>query len=131
VEITLTIEDIAYFIICTNWRVYILVEILIHLLLTSILILIIANQVKGIEVDSLWAALCGAAALVVINVILFPVVAFITLPFTILTLGLFLFIIHACMFKFSAAIVSGFRVNGFVPALYGSILLNLLVSVFI
>jgi len=109
-----------------------LTEILIHLLLTSILILIIANQVKGIEVDSWWTALCGAAALGVINVILFPVVAFITLPFTILTLGLFLFIIHACMFKFSAAIVSGFRVNGFVPALYGSILLtlfNLVVSV--
>ena len=40
-----------------------LLELLIHLLLTSILILIIANQLKGIEVDSWWAALCGAVAL--------------------------------------------------------------------
>jgi len=111
-----------------------LVELLIHLLLTSILILIIANQLQGVEVDTWWAALCGAVVLGVINTILFPVVAFVTLPFTILTFGLFLLVIHACMFKFSAAIVSGFRVNGFVPALYGSILLtlfDLVISVFI
>ena len=111
-----------------------LVELLIHLLLTSILILIIASQLKGVEVDSWWAALCGAIALGVINAILFPVVAFITLPFTILTFGIFLLVIHACMFKFSAALVSGFRVNGFVPALYGSILLtlfDLVISIFI
>ncbi|MBT5483874.1 MAG: phage holin family protein, partial [Gammaproteobacteria bacterium] len=82
----------------------------------------------------LWAAICGAVALGLINVILFPLVALITLPFTILTFGLFLLVIHACLFKFSAAIVSGFRVNGFVPALYGSILLtlfDLLISIFI
>ncbi|MFT5321318.1 MAG: putative membrane protein [Pseudohongiellaceae bacterium] len=111
-----------------------LIELLIHLILTSILILIIAKQVRGIEVDTLWAAVCGAVALGLINVIVFPVVAFITLPFTILTFGLFLVLIHACLFKFSAAIVSGFRVNGFVPALYGSILLtlfDLLISIFI
>lgn len=111
-----------------------LIELFIHLLLTSILILIIAKQVNGIEVDTLWAAVCGALALGLINVILFPVVAFVTLPFTILTFGLFLLVIHACLFKFSAAIVSGFRVNGFVPALYGSILLtlfDLVISIFI
>jgi putative membrane protein len=111
-----------------------LVELLIHLLLTSILILVIANQVKGVEVDSWWAALCGAIALGLINTLLFPVVAFLTLPFTFLTFGLFLFVLHTCMFRFSAAIVSGFRVNGFVPALYGSILLtlfNLVLSIFI
>ena len=111
-----------------------LTDLLIHLILTSILILIIAKQVKGIEVDTYWAAVCGAVALGLINVILFPVVAFVTLPFTILTFGLFLLVIHACLFKFSAAIVSGFRVNGFVPALYGSILLtlfDLVISIFI
>jgi len=111
-----------------------LIELLIHLILTSIIILLIANQLKGVEVDSWWAALCGALVLGVINAILFPVVAFLTLPFTILTFGLFLLIIHACMFKFSAALVSGFRVNGFIPAIYGSILLtlfDLVISIFI
>lgn len=111
-----------------------LTSILIHLLLTAALILVIARQVKGVEVDSWWAALWGAVALGLINVILYPVVAFLTLPFTLLTFGLFLLVIHACLFKFSAAIVSGFRVNGFVPALYGSILLtlfDLVLSVFL
>ena len=111
-----------------------LIELLVHLILTTILILIIANQVKGIEVDTLWAAICGAVALGLINVILFPLVALITLPFTILTFSLFLLVIHACLFKFSVAIVPGFRVNGFVPALYGCILLtlfDLLFSIFI
>ena len=111
-----------------------LTELLVHLVLTSILILVIANQVKGVEVDSWWAAVCGAAALGVINALLYPIVAFVSLPFTLLTFGLFLFVIHACMFKFSAVLVGGFRVNGFVPALYGSILLtlfDLLISIFI
>jgi len=69
-----------------------------------------------------------------INVLLLPVITLVTLPFTILTFGLFLFVLHACMFRFSAAVVSGFRVNGFVPALYGSILLtlfDLVISLFI
>ena len=111
-----------------------LTQLLIHLLITSVLILVIARQVQGVEVDSWWAALCGAVVLGLINVILYPVVAFLTLPFTIITFGLFLLVIHACLFKCSAAIVSGFRVNGFVPALYGSILLtlfDLVLSIFI
>lgn len=111
-----------------------LLNLLIHLLLSAILIIIIAKQVKGIEVDSWWAAFLGAVTLGLINTLLFPVVAFLTLPFTLLTFGLFLLVIHACLFKFSASIVTGFRVNGFVPALYGSILLtlfDLVISVFI
>lgn len=55
-------------------------------------------------------------------------------PLTIRTFGLFLFVIHAFMLKLSASIVSGFRANGFVPALYGSILLTLMdlvLSIFI
>lgn len=111
-----------------------MVELAIHLLLTSILILVIANRVKGVEVDSWWAALLGAVALGLINAILLPVVTLVTLPFTLLTFGLFLFVLHACMFRFSAILVDGFRVNGFVPALYGSILLtlfDLIISIFI
>jgi len=107
---------------------------LVHLILSSLLILFIARQIKGVEVYSWSAALCGAMVLGLINVLLLPVITLVTLPFTILTFGLFLFVLHACMFRFSAAVVSGFRVNGFVPALYGSILLtlfDLVISLFI
>jgi len=111
-----------------------MMSLLIHLLLTCILILMIDRQVKGVEVDSWWAALCGAVVLGLLNVVLLPVVTLVTLPFTLVTFSLFLFVLHACRFRFSAAIVAGFRVNGFVPALYGSILLtlfDLVISVFL
>ena len=111
-----------------------MMSLLIHRVLTCILILMIDRQVKGVEVDSWWAALCGAVVLGLLNVVLLPVVTLVTLPFTLVTFGLFLFVLHACRFRFSAAIVAGFRVNGFVPALYGSILLtlfDLVISVFL
>ena len=111
-----------------------LFDLLLHLILTSLLILFIAQQVKGIQVNSWWTAICGATVLGLINTILFPVVSFLLLPFTIITLGLFLLIIHAMLFYLSASLVAGFQVNGFVPALYGSILLtlfNLVLSIFI
>ena len=73
-------------------------SLLIHLMLSSIVILVIARKMKGVEVDSWWAAFCGAVTLGVINAILYPVAAFITLPFTVVTFGLFLLILHACMF---------------------------------
>jgi len=111
-----------------------MMSLLIHLLLTCILILMIDRQVKGVEVDSWWAALCGAVVLGLLNVVLLPVVTLVTLPFTLVTFSLFLFVLHACRFRFSAAIVAGFRVNGFVPALCGIILLtlfDLVISVFL
>ena len=111
-----------------------MMSLLIQLLLTCILILMIARQVKGVEVDSWWAALCGAVVLGLLNVVLLPVVTLVTLPFTLVTFSLFLFVLHACRFRFSAAIVAGFRVNGFVPALWSSILLtlfDLVISVFL
>ena len=111
-----------------------MMPLLIHRVLTCILILMIARQVKGVEVDSWWAALCGAVVLGLLNVVLLPVVTLVTLPFTLVTFSLFLFVLHACRFRFSAAIVAGFRVNGFVPALCGSILLtlfDLVISVFL
>jgi len=111
-----------------------MMPLLIHRVLTCILILMIARQVKGVEVDSWWAALCGAVVLGLLNVVLLPVVTLVTLPFTLVTFSLFLFVLHACRFRFSAAIVAGFRVNGFVPALCGIILLtlfDLVISVFL
>lgn len=101
-------------------------DILIHLLITSLLVMFVAYMIKGIEVDSWLAALCGAVVLGIINVVVYPVVVFLTLPFTFLTLGLFLLVIHALMFKLAAGLVRGFRVRGFLPAVFGSIALTLM-----
>lgn len=98
--------------------------ILIHLFTSTLVILAIAKWIKGVEVDSVFAALLGALALALVNLLLYPVVAFLTLPFTLMSFGLFLLVVHALLFKLSAGLVSGFRVRGFLPAVYGSIILT-------
>jgi len=55
-----------------------------------------------------------------------PVMVFLTLPFTLITFGLFLFVVNALMLWLMAALVPGVRIRGFVPALLGSLLLTLL-----
>ena len=59
----------------------------------------------------------------VVNAIVRPVLAFLTLPLIIVTLGLFLFVLNALMLKLTSAIVPGFRIRGFMPAIWGAILL--------
>lgn len=106
---------------------------IIHLLITAGLLLAIARLVDGIEVESGAAALWGALVLGLANAIVRPVLVFLTLPLTILTLGLFLLVVNAAMFGLAAALVSGFRVRSFWAALLGSVLLsvfNLLISLF-
>lgn len=101
-------------------------SIVVYLIINTLLILLIEKWVKGVEVDSVKHAVLAAAVMGILNAIVYPVVVILTLPFTILTLGLFLLVVHALMFKLCAALVPGFRVRGFLPALWGSILLTLL-----
>jgi putative membrane protein len=89
-------------------------------------ILIISYLLPGvIRVDSVFAALAAAFLLGVVNVILRPILVFLTLPLTLLTLGLFLLVINGLMLWLVAALVTGFHVNGFWGAVFGSILISL------
>lgn len=101
-------------------------ELILHLLITTLLILVVEKAVKGIYVDGWVPALIAAVVIAIVNTIIRPVLVFLTFPLTLITLGLFLLVINALMFKLAAALVPGFRVVGFLPALYGSILLSLL-----
>ena len=85
----------------------------------------LASQVvPGISIDGA-GTLAGAALLLgVVNAIVRPVLVVLTLPITILTLGLFLFVVNAAMFGLVAYFLSGFHVAGFVPALLGSIVVS-------
>jgi putative membrane protein len=108
-----------------------MLEFLVHLLLTAFLLFVIGKIVKGIDVADGRAALFGALVLGIANAIVRPVLVFLTLPLTLLTLGLFLLVVNALMLMIAAAIVRGFTVRGFLPALWGSLLLsvfNLIVS---
>lgn len=83
------------------------------------------------QVQSFTSALIAAAVIGLFNAVLRPILVILTLPVTIVTLGLFLFVINALMFWAASGVLDGFRVNGFLAALLGSLIysaLMLLVS---
>jgi putative membrane protein len=81
--------------------------------------------VPGIHVHGLGALAAAAILLGLVNAIVRPIVIFFTLPFTVITLGLFLLVINAAMLGLVGWIVPGFGVHGFVAALLGSIVVSL------
>jgi putative membrane protein len=98
--------------------------ILIHWLVTTIAILVAAYIIPGIRVDSLGAALIGAAILGILNAVLKPILVILTLPITLLTLGLFLFVVNALVFLLAGNLLSGFHVDSFWSALLGSLVVS-------
>ncbi|MGZ5034042.1 MAG: phage holin family protein [Usitatibacter sp.] len=89
-------------------------------------LLLVAYLYPGVQVESFLAALLAALVLGLINAVVRPILVLLTLPVTILTLGLFLFVINAALFWLAAEIVHGFRVTGFGAAFIGSILYSLI-----
>jgi putative membrane protein len=85
-------------------------------------LLLVAYIYPGVQVTGFTAALIAALVLGLVNAFIRPLLVILTLPVTILTLGLFLFVINALMFWFVAEVVKGFTVTGFVAALVGSLL---------
>jgi putative membrane protein len=97
-----------------------------RLVVNIIAILIISYLFpRVIRVEGFWAALVAAFVLGIINAILRPVLVFLTLPVTILTLGLFLLVINGLLLWLVAALVPGFQVNGFWGAVLGSVLISI------
>jgi len=99
---------------------------LVHVLVTAGLLLVVGRIVDGIEIRSGRAALIGAVVLGLSNALLRPVLVLLTFPLTMLTLGLFLFVINAIMLMMTAAVVEGFSVRNFRTALFGSVVLSIL-----
>jgi len=91
-------------------------------LLLAAALLLVAHLYPGVQVKSFGAAMLAALVLGLLNAVLRPVLVLLTLPVTILTLGLFLFVINAVMFYFAANLLDGFHVRGFVAALIGSLI---------
>ena len=101
-----------------------MLKILIKIFVTAGTLLLIAHYVPGIAVSSFGIALLAALWWGIMSVTVRPVLGLFTLPITILTLGLFAFILNALLFWLLAAFVPGFSVAGFVPALEGSLILS-------
>lgn len=98
-------------------------------LATAISLLITAWIVPGITITGIVAAAIGAMVLGFINALVKPILVLFTLPLTILTLGLFLLVVNAIAFSLVGYFTPGFVVNGFFPALFGSLVLSFVSSV--
>lgn len=92
-------------------------------LVTPAVLLFSAAFVPGVEVSGVYVALIVALLLAVVNVTIKPVLILLTLPITIITLGLFIFIINTLMLLFVASFVEGFSFDGFLPALLVALLI--------
>ena len=102
-----------------------MLKIVVRWLLLAAALLLVAQLYAGVVVASFGSALIAALVLGLLNALLRPLLVLLTLPVTVLTLGLFLFVINALMFYFAASLLDGFQVTGFVAALIGSLLYSL------
>lgn len=92
--------------------------------LNALALFIVSKIVSGIELRGFGAALVAVIVIGLINALIKPILLVLTLPITILTLGLFTFVLNALMLLLVGNIVSGFRVDGLWTAFIGSILLS-------
>lgn len=92
-------------------------------------LLLVAYLYPGVQVGSFTAALIAALVLGLVNAVVRPILVILTLPVTILTLGIFLFVINALLFWLVAEVVPGFTVAGFLAALIGSLLFSVITTI--
>ena len=96
----------------------------IKIIITALAVIIIANILPGVNIDSFTTSIIVAIVIALLNVFIRPILIFFTLPATIITLGLFLFVINAIIILLASNLISGFYISGFFTALLFSILLS-------
>jgi putative membrane protein len=101
-------------------------KLLIVWLINALALLALPYLFDSIKIDSFVTAMIVALVLGLVNAVIRPILVLLTLPATILTLGLFIFVINGLMFWFVASFVEGFAVAGFWPAVFGAIVYSVL-----
>ncbi len=114
------------FVILNQTHNYTPMQLLLRWTASAMAIAIIAWLLPGVDVDSFWTAMIVAAVLALLNIFVKPVLIFLTIPVTILTLGLFILIINAIIILMASSLVNGFHVDSFWWALLFSLLNSLL-----
>ena len=98
---------------------------LINWLLSALSLMIVAHVVRGFDISGFGAALIAALVIGLVNATIGLFLKIVTLPLTLLSLGVFWFLINALMLKLASALVPGFSIQGFSPAFFGAIVLSL------
>ncbi|WP_055443727.1 phage holin family protein [Lacinutrix himadriensis] len=104
-------------------------NLIIRLLLNAIAVFVLANILSGVQVDGYQTAIIVAIVLSLLNLIVKPILVILTLPVTIVTLGLFLFVINAFIILLADNFIDGFAVRSFWTAMLFSVLLSILQSI--
>lgn len=105
-----------------------MISLIIYWIVITVAILVAAFVLPGIHVRSLGAALAAAAVLGLLNMFIEPILVFLTLPITILTLGLFVIVINALLLMLAGSIVSGFEIKSFWWAVAGAVIVSIVTS---
>jgi putative membrane protein len=102
-----------------------MLKLLSKLALSACALVLVAHVAQGVQVISFTSALWAAVVIGLLNVFVKPIAVILTLPVTVLTLGLFYFVINALLFWAAGTMLDGFKVNGFLAALVGSLMYSL------
>ncbi len=99
---------------------------LIHWALSALAVMLTSKIIAGFKINGFFAALLAAAVIGLANIVVWPVLMFLTLPINILTLGLFTFVVNGAVLKICAALLPGFEIDGWLSAIFGAICLSLI-----
>jgi putative membrane protein len=105
-------------------------KLLLNWILSAVALLIVSHLVSGFYIVSLTSALIAALVIGFVNATLGFLLKIITFPLTLVTFGIFWFVINAIMLELAASLVPGFTITGFMPAFVGAIVLSLVNLVF-
>ncbi len=120
----------ATFVAVFLWQWYnVSMKIITKIAITALALLLVAKLSIGVEIEGLWGALVAAVVLGILNTLVRPLLVILTLPITILTLGLFILVINASLFYLTATFIDGFAVDSFWAALLGSVIVSIISSI--
>lgn len=103
---------------------------LLHWIISATALLVTAYVIRGFKLRGFSSALIAALLIGLANILIWPVLIFLTLPLNVLTLGLFTFVVNGAVLKICAAILPGFEIETWTAAIFGAILLSLISAVF-
>jgi len=106
-------------------------KVLLHWVVSAVFLYVLSFLFRGVVIDSALAALIAAVVLGLINATLKPLLQVLSLPITILTLGIFYLVVNALMLMLVSFLVPGFSISGFWTAFFAAIILSLLNAVFL
>lgn len=106
-----------------------MLKLITRLLLITLTLLVVAEYVPGITVDGFYSAFMAAVVIGLLNTIVKPILIILTFPITVLTIGLFVFVINAALFAFAASFIDGFAVASFWYAILGSVIVSIVSTV--